>query len=80
MKVRNQEYLNAFGEHLKSLLDKKNMTPEAVAAIGMIETKQVYRAINAEHSTTLSTIAALAKGLGVHPKILLDFDFKFTED
>ncbi|MGN6268175.1 MAG: helix-turn-helix domain-containing protein [Ginsengibacter sp.] len=80
MKVRNQEYLNAFGENLKRLIENKKKTPEHVAALGNIETKQVYRAINGEHSISLSMIAAIAKGLGVPPKKLLDFEFDFGDD
>ena len=76
MKVRNQPYLTAFGKNLKKLIDSKDKTPEDVAAIGNIETKQVYRAINGEHSTTLSILFAIAKGLEVHPKKLFDFDFE----
>lgn len=79
MKVKNQPYLDAFGAHLKRLIDLKKKTPEEVAAIGMIETKQVYRVINAEHSATLSIIVAIAIGLEVHPKKLFDFDFEFED-
>ena len=75
MKVRNQEYLNAFGNHLARLLEEKGKTPEEVAAHSNIETKQVYRVLNGEHSATISITYAIAKGLGVHPKILFDFDF-----
>jgi predicted transcriptional regulator len=74
VKNRNQEYLEAFGKNLKLLIDERRLTPEDVAAIGNIETKQVYRAINAERSITLSTLVAIANGLDVHPKKLLDFD------
>lgn len=77
MKVRNQKYLDAFGENLKRLLVLKKKTPEDVAALGEIEPKQVYRVINAEHSPTLSIIVAIAKGLEVHPKKLFDFDFEY---
>lgn len=79
MKVRNQPYLDAFGANLKKLIDSKKKTPEDVAAIGRIETKQVYRVINGEHSATLSIIVAIAKGLEVPPKKLLDFEFDFGE-
>jgi len=79
VKIRDQKYLNAFGRNLKNLLDERGKTPEDVAAIGRIETKQVYRVINGEHSTTLSVLIAIAKGLDVHPKILLDFEFEFEE-
>lgn len=80
MKVRNQPYLDAFGENLKKLIDSKKKTPEHIAALGNIETKQVYRAINGEHSISLSMLAAIAKGLGVAPKKLLDFEFDFGEE
>ena len=79
MKVRNPEYLKAFGDNLEKLIKKAKITPEEVAAHGNIETKQVYRAINAERSITLSTLVAIAKGLNVPPIKLLDFDFKFEE-
>ncbi|MBO9594451.1 MAG: helix-turn-helix transcriptional regulator [Niabella sp.] len=79
MKVRNQKYLDAFGKHLKELIKQKRKTPEDVAALGGIETKQVYRTINGEHSTTLSILVAIAKGLEIHPKKLLDFEFEFEE-
>lgn len=75
MKVRNQKYLTAFGNNLKRLIEAKKKTPEDVAAHGDIETKQVYRVINGEHSSTLSVIYAIAKGLGVKPKQLFDFEF-----
>ena len=78
MKVRNQRYLDAFGEHLAGLLKLKGKTPEEVAAHANIETKQVYRVLNGEHSASISITYAIAKGLGVHPKVL--FDFEFRED
>lgn len=79
MKVRNQEYLDAFGNNLKLLIANRKKTPEEVAALGNIETKQVYRAMNAEQNITISTLIAIAKGLDVPPKKLLDFDFDFKD-
>lgn len=75
MKVRNQKYLDAFGQNLKKLLAAKKKSPEDVAALGEIEPKQVYRVINGEHSATISVVVAIAKGLEVHPKKLFDFEF-----
>jgi DNA-binding Xre family transcriptional regulator len=64
---------------IRTIIAAKKKTPEDVAALGNIETKQVYRAINAERSITLSSLVAIARGLEVHPKILLDFDFEFED-
>jgi transcriptional regulator with XRE-family HTH domain len=76
VKDRNQPYLDAFGEHLKKLMDSKGLTPDDIAAGGRIEPKQVYRVINAEHSATLTILYSIAKGLEVHPRNLFDFEFK----
>lgn len=51
-----------------------------MAALSNIETKQVYRAINGEHSISLSMLAAIPKGLEVHPKKLLVFNLYFSDD
>ena len=75
MKVRNQKYLIAFGENLKKLINSKKVTPEYVATHGYIETKQIYRVLNAEHSATISIVYAIAKGLDIKPKELFDFEF-----
>lgn len=74
VKERNQSYLKAFGDHLAQLMVAKGKSPEDVAALGNIETKQVYRVKNGEHSPTLSIIISIAKGLEVHPRELFDFD------
>lgn len=75
MKVRNTAYIKAFGENLKKVIDSKNKTPEEVAAHGGLETKQVYRVINGEHSATLSVLYAIAKGLDLQPRDLFDFNY-----
>lgn len=79
MKVKNQAYLVAFGNHLGKIIRDKGFSPDDVATFASIETKQVYRAINAERSINLSTLIAIAKGLEVHPKDLLDFEFDFEK-
>jgi hypothetical protein len=80
VKKKNQKYLLEFGKHLRDLLKIKSTTPEYVAANGFIETKQVYRVLNAEHDTTLSTIVAIAKGLDIHPKELFDFEWPTAKE
>lgn len=76
MKATNKAFLIAFGVNLDRLIKSKGLTPQDVAANADIEFKQVYRVINAENSATLSVINAIARGLGVHPKELFDFDYE----
>lgn len=61
------------------MIEDKKSTPEQVAAIGRIETKQVYRIINGERNATIATLLAIARGLDVHPKKLFDFDFSLEK-
>lgn len=73
--AKNKSYLIAFGINLKKILEDRGMTPEDVAAHARVETKQVYRIINGEHSTGIDLIYSIAKGIGVTPKTLFDFEF-----
>jgi predicted transcriptional regulator len=78
MKVNNIAFNVAFGAHLQKLIEAKGLSPQDVAANANIEPKQVYRVIKAENSATLPIIVAIAKGLGIHPKEL--FDFEITDE
>jgi transcriptional regulator with XRE-family HTH domain len=79
VKVRNQPYLEAFGKNLKKVMHAKGVTAEDVAAIGHLETKQVYRVMKGEHSVTLSILYAIAKGLEMPLKNLFNFEFNEKE-
>jgi DNA-binding XRE family transcriptional regulator len=71
---RNQKYLLAFGANLKKLRQAKKLSREALAAEANIEAKQIYRIETGEHSSTISTVVAIAKALGLHPKKMFEFD------
>jgi transcriptional regulator with XRE-family HTH domain len=73
---RNQDYINAFGKHLRVLRELKKLTQEDLAAKCDIPLSQVGRMERGVRSPTLSTILILAEGLGVDPKELLSFRFK----
>ncbi len=75
MKDIQKQYEKAFGTHLKTLLIKYNKDAITLAAHANLEPKQIYRVLNAEHSTSLGILFCIAKGLGVHPKELFDFEF-----
>jgi transcriptional regulator with XRE-family HTH domain len=71
--TRNTKYIKAFGANLKKLRESKKLTQEALAFKSELARSQVIRFEQGERSPTLSTILALAKGLGMEPKKLLDF-------
>lgn len=73
--AKHQGYIIAFGKNLKKIIEDKGLTPEDVAAHGRLETKQVYRVINGEHSAGLHIVYSLAIGIGVKPNVLFDFEY-----
>ena len=77
-KIRNQEYIDAFGKH-KKLRNSKKLSRETVAAYANIETMQVYRIETGKINTTISTILALSKALDIKPRKLLDFEFDLKD-
>lgn len=68
-------YSKELGKNLLRLIDESNMDVQTVASLGNIESKQVYRVINAENEPKVATLLPIARGLGVHVKILYDFEF-----
>lgn len=74
-KVRNLEYIKAFGEHVKRIRLQKDLSREDIAAHSGIEVMQLYRIETGKINTTISTVLALSKALGVPPKKLMDFEF-----
>ncbi len=76
MKIRNDAYVKAFGKNLKNILEEKKMKVEDLAAYAEIESKSIYRILNGEVNTTISTIFALSKALEIKPEQFFCFDFE----
>ena len=74
--VRNKKYIKAFGENLRSIRENKGLTCDDLFELTSIDAKQISRLERGERSPTISTIYVLAKGLGVQPSKLFQFDFK----
>jgi len=71
--VKNQSFIDAFARQLRKLREERNMTQEGLANKCDVALSQIGRFERGVRSPTLSTLAALAKGLGIAPKDLLDF-------
>lgn len=64
-RIRNEKLLKEFGFHVRTIRQSKNMTLEALADAAGIEYSQVIRVEAGKVNATLSTIEAIANGLGV---------------
>lgn len=71
--MKNQSFIDAFGRHLRKLREEQDLSQEELANRANIAFSQIGRFERGIRSPTLSTLEALAKGLGVPPKDLLDF-------
>lgn len=71
--IRNNDYISAFGKHLRSIRNAKGLTMEKLAQNAGMEYSQISDIELGKINTTISTIHALAKALEVKPKDLFDF-------
>lgn len=69
---RDDAFLKKFGENIRVLRVKHNLSQVALSNIADIPTNQIGRIERGEVNTTISTILALADAFGVSPKELFD--------
>lgn len=73
-RLKNEKYLIAFAEHLRNLREGKKMSLWELGKKSGLDLATIQRIETAHINITLVTLFAIAKGLKVHPKELLDFD------
>ncbi len=74
--IRNQDYIDAFGKNLKKIREQKKLSREKLSAYSEVEVMQIYRIETGKTNPTISTLYAIANGLQIHPKKLLDFELE----
>lgn len=67
--------LKSFGQHLKKLKEKQNISYREFYKLSGVNTGDIIKYENGETSPTLTTITKLAVGLKIHPSELFQFDF-----
>ena len=76
VKSKDQEYVQAFGKHLRKLRKDRGLSQEELANDADIPINQIGRIERAEVNTTLSTMRAISKALNIHITDLFLFDEK----
>jgi transcriptional regulator with XRE-family HTH domain len=71
---RHSEYLKKFGESLKLLREKKNISQEGLAYEADLSVSQISRIERGVISTSLSQIVSIAKAMDIKPRDLFKFD------
>ena len=74
-KVRNSDYLRAFGKNLKVLREKCGLSQEELSFRADIPFSQIGRIERGEINTTISTVYVLASALEIPESTLFEFEF-----
>jgi len=77
MEYIEDKYFIALSNHIKSIIDAKEIDIADLAAAANLDRKQIYRLINKENVPKLSTLVRIALAAGIEPKQLHDFKFDF---
>ncbi len=79
MNQRDKKRLLQFRENLKRLRKQQGLSQRGLSYICDVGHAKISRLETDENSNlTLTTLFELAKGLGVHPKELIDYEFDFV--
>jgi transcriptional regulator with XRE-family HTH domain len=81
MATQTQKKVNSkmnvrFGEHLKSVREGKSLSLRRLADLCDLDNSNISKIEHGKFDIQLSTIVELAKGLNVHPRELLNYDFE----
>lgn len=78
MKERDIKRLKPFRIKLRKLRTEQGLSYRELSQKCDVDHSKIYKLeIDDNTNLNLSTLVELAKGLGVHPKVLLDYPFDF---
>jgi transcriptional regulator with XRE-family HTH domain len=78
-KVPDNRLIN-FGIHVRTLREQLNLSQDQVAANSDKLTKATLSDIeNGKRNAAVTTLLDLARGLKIHPRKILDFNFKYDD-
>ncbi len=81
MKLKHKKRLKKFREKLTQLREERGLSQRELSLRCDIDhTKISLLEKNPDKNLNLTSLFELAKGLGVHPKELIDYDFDFLNE
>lgn len=79
MKSKDKKRLQKFRENLARIRKGKGLSQRGLSYQCDIDHTKISKLeTNEDTNLTLTTLFELAKGLGIHPRELIDYDFDFT--
>lgn len=74
MKLRDENYIVAFGKNLRELRNSKNLSQENLANDANIPINQIGRIERGEINTTITTLHSIAQALNISTSDLFNFE------
>lgn len=71
---RRQDLLRKFGRRLAYIRSKKRMSLRHLGAASRLDPSDIVKYENGMVNPTLLTINELSRGLGIHPRELMEFE------
>lgn len=78
-KYRNQEFIDKVTKKIEEIRVQKGIVQEDIVDRTGFTLKQVWKMLSGNSNFAISNLEAIANALEVHPKELLDFDFKLAK-
>lgn len=69
---RNQDYIKAFGKHLKKLRESKDLTQEELCYQSGLQLSHPGRIERGERTLTIPSLYLMATAFGERPKLILN--------
>lgn len=80
MKPIDKRRIKVFRENLKEFRKKRGLSQRGLSYLCDVEYSKISKIESNENvNLNLTTLFELAKGLGVHPKELIDYEFEFLK-
>lgn len=80
IKENKKNFLGLFGNHIEFLRKEQKLSLRQLAQRCDVDFSDINKIEKGDRNIQMTTIFELAKGLGVHPKKLLDFDLPEVEE
>jgi transcriptional regulator with XRE-family HTH domain len=77
---RDKNRLEEIGKHIRQVRENLKMSQDDLAARCDVDKSKISQIENGKKDFTITTLLELARGLGKHPKKLLDNDFDFIKE
>ncbi|MFN8284142.1 MAG: helix-turn-helix transcriptional regulator [Chitinophagales bacterium] len=78
--MKNEDCLKSFGEHLRMLREKQNLSQQDLANNADVDKKTIQRIEQNLLNPSLDTLCSISIGLGISLSELLDFKYAVRKD